>query len=52
MDIKGDKEKQPVECDEDTKCPNIKCVYEGWDDETWRCDVCGAYFKIYYEEMQ
>lgn len=52
MDIKGNKELQPPECKEDTKCPNMVNIYQGWDDETWECPVCGARFKLYYEDMK
>ena len=51
-DIPGDKAKQPPECNEDTRCPNIKCTYEGMDGERYRCEVCGASFFLDYEEMK
>ena len=51
-DKEGDKEKQPPNCNEDTHCPNMINTYEGWDSETWECQVCGARFKLYYDEMQ
>lgn len=49
----GDKTKQPPECkiDDTLKCPNIKCTYEGWEGESYRCDVCGESYKLYYEDM-
>ncbi len=51
-DHPGDKTKQPPECKEDTRCPNIQCTYEGMDGERWRCEVCGASFWLDYEEMK
>lgn len=73
MDIKGDKTKQPKECesvfklyDEErpktiwdspnsvgywTKCPNIKMTYNGFDGESYSCEICGEYYKLYYEDM-
>ena len=51
-DTPGDKTKQPPECNEDTRCPNIKCTYEGMDGERYRCETCGASFYLDYEEMK
>lgn len=35
-----------------TQCPKIKCVYEGWDGERWRCDHCGETFYLCYDDMK
>jgi hypothetical protein len=52
--MKGDKTKQPTECriDEENKCLNMKCSYEGYDKETYRCDICGESYNLYYYDMQ
>lgn len=52
MDHPGDEIKQPEGCEEDTKCPNMRCMFEGWDGERYRCEVCGASFFLDYEEMK
>lgn len=53
-DHKGDQEKQPFNCtvEHNNKCPNLKCAYEGFDGERYRCDVCGESFFLEYEEMR
>ena len=53
-DVVGDKSKQPAECDEakNGKCLHIKCTYEGWDDSTYECGVCGLRYKLYEDEMK
>jgi hypothetical protein len=51
-DHKGDPTKKPDDCTSGTNCPHIECTYEGWDDETWHCQRCGEYFKLYYDEMR
>lgn len=51
-DTPGDPSKQPASCNEDTHCPNIECLFEGIDEETWECSICGARFKIYYDELR
>lgn len=43
---------RPANCRQNTKCTNIRCVYEGWDSETWECKTCGCYFTLYYEDMK
>lgn len=45
---------RPPECDEQRsgKCPNIKCTYEGWDGERYKCEVCGLRYFLDYEEMK
>ena len=41
------------ECDnKHDKCQNIKCVYEGWGGERYRCDVCGYSYYLDYEDMK
>jgi hypothetical protein len=50
-DRKGDPVKQPPGCDGGTSCPNMKNTYEGYESETWSCEVCGEHFKLYYEDM-
>lgn len=35
-----------------TDCKNIENTYEGYDSETWKCEVCGEFFILYYDEMQ
>ncbi len=38
----------PVDkCDHD-----YKCVYEGWDSESYECDWCGDRYKLYDDEMR
>lgn len=54
-DIKGDATKRPPTCMTETmptSCPHIKNIYEGYDGERWRCDVCGESFFLDYGEMQ
>ena len=40
------------EIDSIWKCPNHKETYSDMDGETYRCDVCGEYTKLYYDDMQ
>lgn len=35
-----------------TKCPNLKSTYDGYDRETYACEVCGKIETLYYEDMQ
>jgi hypothetical protein len=35
-----------------SRCPNIKCTYEGMDGERYRCDVCGESYFLDYEDMK
>lgn len=52
-DIKGDKSKQPEGCEEtESTCPNMK-MRDDFDTEgeTYECAVCGARYKLYYEDM-
>lgn len=51
-DIKGDKTKQPSECKEDTRCPNMEECGGGFEGESYRCKVCGASFFLDYEDMK
>ena len=53
-DYKGDPAKQPKDCtvNANNRCPNIKCTYEGWDEERYRCEVCGKSYYLDYEEMK
>lgn len=54
-DIKGDPTKQPIECrinDAPPRCPNIDTISETMSGETWKCNVCGERYKLYYEDMQ
>ena len=51
----GDESKQPEECKAlrfKSDCPNMKSVSESWDDETFRCAVCGAGYVLYDDEMK
>ncbi len=34
-------------CDHD-----YKCVYEGWESETYQCEKCGDRYKLYDDEMK
>jgi hypothetical protein len=36
-----------AECDH-----KYKCVYEGWDSETYECFKCGDRYKLYEDEMR
>lgn len=36
----------------DGDCPNMRCVHEGWDGETYRCPVCKKGYKMYYDDMR
>lgn len=29
-----------------------KCVYEGWESETYQCTKCGDRYKLYDEDMK
>jgi hypothetical protein len=54
MNTEGDPAKRPPECTAQqraTACPHIRCTYEGWESETYECERCGKYFKLYYEDM-
>jgi len=33
-------------------CKNMKCTYEGFDGERYRCEVCGCSYFLDYEEMR
>jgi len=52
----GDKSKQPKECTTDDTgrivCPHLKCTYEGFDGERYRCEVCGESYFLDYDEMR
>lgn len=49
----GDKSKQPEGCNEtEGSCPNMKCTYEGWEYERYRCEVCGASYTLYDDDMR
>lgn len=34
-----------------TKCPHIKMSHQGFDSESYDCDVCGERYTLYYEDM-
>jgi hypothetical protein len=52
-DIKGDTSKQPDGCTEDSStCSNMKSVRERWESETYACDVCGARYTLFDDEMR
>jgi transposase-like protein len=52
-DVKGDKTKQPPECNDGSlSCPNLKEVGGGMEGERYRCDVCGERFFLDYEDMK
>ena len=57
MSEKGDRAKQPAGCDADkysrNPCPNLKETSSKFDmdGETYSCEVCGVYFRLYYDEM-
>ena len=55
-DRKGDPAKQPPECGLRQKrysCPHLKETSSNtdMDGEAYRCDVCGEYYRLYYEDM-
>lgn len=33
-------------------CPNIKETYSDFDKESYKCEVCGYRYNLYYDEMQ
>ena len=54
-DVEGDPSKRPTTCmtaTMPTSCPHIKCTYEGFDGERWRCDLCGQSFYLDYDDMR
>lgn len=40
-------QKRPADCQQDTKCPNMEIVFEGWDKTTWLCKKCGRRLNTY-----
>lgn len=38
--------------DKATCSHEYKCVYEGWEDETYQCSLCGDRYKLYDEDMK
>lgn len=57
-DEKGDPTKQPSGCEPDkfsqNTCPNLKetSALSDMDGETYKCEVCGVYFRLDYDEMR
>jgi hypothetical protein len=56
-DRKGDANKQPPECrvlgNYKMPCPNLKERNDhSMSGETYKCDVCGEYFFLDYEDMK
>lgn len=54
MATKGDPAKQPADCkinDAPPRCPNIVQTYQGYDKETYSCEVCGEFYSLYYDDM-
>jgi transposase-like protein len=55
-DIKGDKSKQPPECQPEkygrNPCPNMKETGGGFEGERYRCEICGETFFLDYDEMR
>ena len=57
MSEKGDKSKQPAGCNSDlfsrNPCKNLRETSSNTDmsGESYSCDVCGVYFRLYYDEM-
>lgn len=49
-DRKGDPSKKPADCTGNSRCPHVE-FNQGWETETYDCRVCGAYWKLYYEDM-
>lgn len=51
----GDPAKRPPECGEpDNKfCPHMRETSSrtDFDGETYNCEVCGRYYRLYYEDM-
>lgn len=50
MEHKGDKDKQPEDCTKHSDCPYVEFT-QGWETETYKCQTCGAYWRLYYEDM-
>lgn len=49
----GDKDKQPDGCGGTYRtCDNMKSVSEDWESETFACEVCGARYTLYDDEMK
>lgn len=54
-DTAGDKAKQPETCNVNgapPSCPNLAQTYQGYDKETYHCEVCGEHYNLYYDDMQ
>lgn len=54
VDRDGDKTKQPPGCREtEGSCPNMRETSSNsdMDGETYICEVCGARYRLYYEDM-
>lgn len=57
-DRKGDPLKKPPECGirdgrgASWDCPHLKEVGGGFEGERYKCEVCGEYFYLDYEEMK
>ena len=51
-DRKGDPQKQPPECrGAGPLCPHLREIGGGFEGEFYECDVCGEYYKLWYEDM-
>lgn len=50
--IEADSPEFKVPCDDWTKCPYAKSVYEGWEGETYECLACHDRWKIYDDEIR
>jgi hypothetical protein len=63
-DYDGDPTKQPSECKPVftpshhnphfgtwSQCPNLYENGGGMESERYKCDVCGKYYTLYYEDM-
>lgn len=51
----GDKTKQPEGCEETYQsCKNMVDVSSprDFDGEDYRCEVCGANYRLYYDDMR
>jgi len=51
-DRAGDKTKKPKECTDEYRCSNMKETYSDMEMERYRCAVCGASYRLDYEDMK
>ena len=52
MDRQGDNKLKPPDCKTIYRCKNMKETYSDMEMERYRCAVCGASYRLDYDEMR